>query len=217
MKGHARGARSTSMVKRPRGRGNARLLSPEAAPGGRRVRPSSHRSRRDPPKDRRALLAQPGSRDGPLPCGAASSAGVPPGRSAPVRQNIAPGGPYELTVSALGYGEVQRDGIHLSADQRLQLDLTLTRAAIAMESLEVSLERRFDISRAGPAITIDQRVIQTHPTIERSFMELGALSPVAVETSEEGGRHPRRGPRRGHGRPPERAEPGEQQVGSGGK
>lgn len=101
--------------------------------------------------------------------------------------NLRPGGPYELTVSALGYREVRRDSIRLGADQRLQLELRLTREAIALEGIEVSLDRRFEISRAGPAVTVDRQVIQTHPTIERSFMELGALSPVAVKTSEEGG------------------------------
>lgn len=101
--------------------------------------------------------------------------------------NVRSGGPYDLTVSALGYSETERTGIQLAAEERLELELTLSQQPIAVEGVGVLVDRRFDVSREGPALNVTREVISSHPTIERGLLELAALSPVVVQTSEEGG------------------------------
>lgn len=103
--------------------------------------------------------------------------------------NLRPGGPYELTVTSFGYAEARRTNIHLRAEQRLRLDFTVSEEAIEMDPLEVVARRdpRFDVSRTGPDLTLTRQVIRAHPTIERNLIELAALSPMAVKTTEEGG------------------------------
>lgn len=101
--------------------------------------------------------------------------------------NVRPGGPYTLTVGSLGFANLERSDIQLRAEQRLELNLTLTERPIALAVIDVAADRRFDVSRAGPATTMTRDAIASHPTIERSFLEMATRSPVVIQTTEGGG------------------------------
>ncbi len=101
--------------------------------------------------------------------------------------NLRPGGPYDLMVSIPGYATVERSELRLEAEQRLRLDFTLSQQVFVLEGIEVVVDRRFEVSRAGPALTVEREAIQARPTLARNAMELAALSPVVVQTASEGG------------------------------
>lgn len=103
--------------------------------------------------------------------------------------NLRPGGPYRVVVRSLGYGEAEREEIELAAGEVLRLDFTLTVAPIALDEIvaRVLADARFSVLRNAPSLTLERLEVRAHPTIERSFMELTRLSPMAVQTREEGG------------------------------
>lgn len=101
--------------------------------------------------------------------------------------NLRPGGPYDLSVQSTGFAPVEQVALRLEAEQRLRLDITLSERAFVLEGIDVLLDRRFEVSRAGPAVNITREEIQVHPTIGRNLLELAALSPVVVQTADEGG------------------------------
>lgn len=97
-------------------------------------------------------------------------------------------GPYRVTVSALGFGDFVQEGIVLRADQSLELSIALSGEPIRLDELSVAPGNpRFDVSRMAPALSLRRDVIESLPTIERSFLEMAALSPMAVQTREQSG------------------------------
>jgi len=101
--------------------------------------------------------------------------------------NLRPGGPYELSVWMPGYATVERTGLDLEAEQRLRLDFAMAEEAFQLEGIDVVVDRRFEVSRVGPALTVDREAIQTRPSLGRNALELATLSPVVVQTASEGG------------------------------
>lgn len=101
--------------------------------------------------------------------------------------NLRPGGPYELRVGSAGYVWAERSDLRLEAEQRLSLDFTLAAQVFLLEGVGVTLDRRFEVSRTGPAVTVTREAIEVHPTIARNVLELATLSPVVAQTGDQGG------------------------------
>ena len=100
--------------------------------------------------------------------------------------SFAPGGPYVLTVSALGWGTAERRNVYLEIGQSRVVDITLTDQPVALDAIEVSTARDlvFSPSRTGAATVIEERAIRTLPNIERDFIRFAELSPL-VSIDEE--------------------------------
>ncbi len=101
---------------------------------------------------------------------------------------LQPGGPYELTASHLGYGDLRLEGIQLQVGETQTRVFNLTEAAIAVEGIAVNVERNeiFNPSQVGPATLLNERGMESIPILSRDVMELANLSPL-VKTTENGG------------------------------
>ena len=96
--------------------------------------------------------------------------------------NLRPGGPYTLEVTRIGLSPVVREGLTLSAGQRLRLDVELSETAIALPELSVRVETEpeFDPTRMGTTTVVNRSTLETLPTISRDFTEFARLSPLVA-------------------------------------
>ncbi len=115
-----------------------------------------------------------------------STATTPEGRF--LVQLLQPGGPYTVTVEALGFAAVIREGIQLQVGEVVSLEFEVREEALELEGIEVRADRGeiFTPDQVGPATRLDERTVEAMPILSRDIMELAVLSPL-VKTTEGGG------------------------------
>ncbi len=115
-----------------------------------------------------------------------STSTTPEGRF--LLQLLQPGGPYVLTVQALGFADIIREDIELQVGETLTFSFTANEQAIDLEGIEVNAARAeiFTPDQVGPATRLDERTVEAIPILSRNIMELAVLSPL-VKTTEGGG------------------------------
>ena len=93
----------------------------------------------------------------------------------------APGGPYVLEVTYVGYKNKQVKGISLSLGQNTVLNETLAEDAAQLEDVVVVANRNNNMrtDRAGATTSIDATHIEAIPTVSRSMNDLLKLTPQA--------------------------------------
>ena len=91
------------------------------------------------------------------------------------------GGPYTVIVSYTGYQEFKKEGIFLTLGQGYQLNATLSDAAIELEGVEVvaSASDIFDGNRTGQETVVDERTINSIPTVTRAIGDYARFNPLA--------------------------------------
>lgn len=96
--------------------------------------------------------------------------------------NLRPGGPYTLEAARIGLRTVTRDGLALSAGQRLRLEIELSEEAVPLPELSVRVETDpdFDPARMGTTTIIAQQTLERLPTISRDFTAFAQLSPLVA-------------------------------------
>jgi hypothetical protein len=99
------------------------------------------------------------------------------------------GGPYELTVSYLGYNTVKVTDIQLSLGETAILNLTLKESDIALQEVEIVASRFSNMSsdQAGATTNITRRNIETMPTVNRDLTDITRLTPQANGAAIGGG------------------------------
>lgn len=97
------------------------------------------------------------------------------------------GGPYEITVSFVGYRSQVRKDIELTLGNEFELNVNLLEESTQLEEVVVTGERNpvFDEGRTGASTTISTRQIQNMPTISRSLTDFVRLTPQF--SSQNGG------------------------------
>jgi outer membrane receptor protein involved in Fe transport len=92
--------------------------------------------------------------------------------------NVPPGGPYVLTVTAGAYKQARRSGIQLQLGQRLQFDQVMS-----LNEEEIVIVDRLDPlkdkGRTGPSTTVSRETIAKLPLQGRNFTDLLSTSPQA--------------------------------------
>jgi outer membrane receptor protein involved in Fe transport len=98
------------------------------------------------------------------------------------------GGPYTVSVEAIGFQPASESGILLTLGQRRRLDFHLSPAAFELPPLAVTGRRdaRLNAGRTGPAQTISDSVASNLPVPRRDFSQLTLLSPQGVLTRDSG-------------------------------
>jgi hypothetical protein len=93
--------------------------------------------------------------------------------------NLRPGGPYAVSVSALGFADAVRERLYLAIGQTLRLDFELTTEPIELEALQVDVrpDPVFDPAHMGAAMVLDKEIVTKLPSLSRDFTEFAALSP----------------------------------------
>jgi hypothetical protein len=95
-----------------------------------------------------------------------------------VVEHVSGGGPYRLTVRAIGFQPLVVDSLQLATGQRLRLDLTLAASTTTLDELRVTAPAKaFGPGRAGPERQLDHAEVERLPNIQRNLINLGAPGP----------------------------------------
>ncbi len=90
------------------------------------------------------------------------------------------GGPYSLTVRALGHRAEQRTGITLALNDRVVLTFRLARAATDLAPVVVAADQaNVRTRRLGASTLVTAEDIRTLPVLNRNFGNLTAITPLA--------------------------------------
>ena len=97
------------------------------------------------------------------------------------------GGPYEITVSYVGYKtqKLTIDRLHLG--EAYQLDVKLSETTIELSSVTISANRSAVINqnRTGSAQNVSTSQIENIPTVSRSFANFAKMSPMFSGANEQ--------------------------------
>jgi hypothetical protein len=89
------------------------------------------------------------------------------------------GGPYTITASFVGYGEVKKSGFTLNQGDQLNIDFTLSETASELQEIIITdQDLRSRIQREGNALAINAARIKQLPIEGRNFTGLTSLSPL---------------------------------------
>jgi len=101
--------------------------------------------------------------------------------------NMNPGGPYNVTVSFVGFRTFERAGLYLSLGQTMRIDVQLSESAAQLSGVEVVALKNdiFDGNRTGAETSISQDAINQVPTLGRELGDYIRLTPQA--SFREGG------------------------------
>ena len=94
--------------------------------------------------------------------------------------NITAGGPYEVTVSCLGYVSVIYSGVTASLSDNVTLDAVLEEESLELNAVTVTAESRTSnmrSDRAGALTSLDRKQINSIPTVSRSLNDVLKLDP----------------------------------------
>ncbi|HKI77023.1 MAG TPA: carboxypeptidase regulatory-like domain-containing protein [Ignavibacteriaceae bacterium] len=90
------------------------------------------------------------------------------------------GGPYEITISYVGYQKQTQTISKLELGQSFALDATMTETAVEISGVTVTADRNAIISdaRTGSSQNVSTKQLEELPTIGRSFQTFAKLSPL---------------------------------------
>jgi hypothetical protein len=89
------------------------------------------------------------------------------------------GGPYQVTVSYIGFGAQTRENVYLSLGVSTDLEFVMREVAIQLEEVTVTAPRVAILSseRTGASTAVDRDVLATLPTISRRIEDIARLTP----------------------------------------
>ena len=95
--------------------------------------------------------------------------------------NARVGGPYKITVSFVGYVPREKNDVYLSLGNESNADFNLAEEGKQLEEVVVIGIKSdvFNGDRTGAATNVDNRTIQSIPTISRGLKDFTKLSPLA--------------------------------------
>jgi hypothetical protein len=92
------------------------------------------------------------------------------------------GGPFQISVSMVGYSANTFDNVYLTINQNLALDVVLKEKDYKLGQVDVVAKKNDVISsdRTGAANTVSESTIKSFPSISRSIGDYARLSPLAT-------------------------------------
>ncbi len=99
------------------------------------------------------------------------------------------GGPYQITISYVGFTDDQRDGVFLSLGQTTRINSQMAESATALEEVVITAQGTgvFGPNRTGPSTNISKRDIETLPSASRSIADFVRVTPQAQLTEGNDG------------------------------
>ena len=93
--------------------------------------------------------------------------------------NMRVGGPYRVSIRAIGFEPKDQDDVFLNLGQNLRLDYKLVRQVVRLTELEVTGERDevLNAGRTGAATFLKRDQITQLPSVKRSTRDLTRLDP----------------------------------------
>jgi hypothetical protein len=95
--------------------------------------------------------------------------------------NLRVGGPYEITISYIGFKTQTQNDVYLSLGKTFNVDAQLVSESQALEEVTVTSDRggTFGSDRTGQETSIGNRELTRLPTISRSASDFTRLDPTA--------------------------------------
>lgn len=105
-----------------------------------------------------------------------------------VLPNIKTGGPYELTVSYIGYIKQTKGNIYVGLGEAKKIGFVLEESLTELNEIEVAVKQNdpFDSKRSGTGTNIEKDKIENLPTLNRSLSEITKLTPQSSGNSYGG-------------------------------
>ncbi len=105
--------------------------------------------------------------------------------------NLRVGGPYRVTVTAIGFQPGTQEIENLNLGQNLRVDVKLTRQVVQLAELEAVGERDevLNAGRNGAATFVGPELVAALPSIKRSTRDLTRLDPRSDGNFSFGGRN----------------------------
>lgn len=105
--------------------------------------------------------------------------------------NLRVGGPYEVTISYIGFKEQQQNDIFLSLGKTFNLNVSLLTESQALDEVVVVSDRggTFGSDRTGSETSVNRRELTRLPTISRSQSDFTRLEPSSSSNGSFGGRN----------------------------
>ena len=101
-------------------------------------------------------------------------------------QNVAPGGPYNVKVSYVGFTEFSKSDIFIPLGETYNLQAPLAGSGQQLSELVISSTRRGGTEKTGASTNFSRRQIQNSPNIGRSIEGLTRNTPQANGNSFAG-------------------------------
>jgi hypothetical protein len=97
-------------------------------------------------------------------------------------QGLEVGGPYSLTIRAIGHQPYTRDGIVVKLSEATRVDAQLVAQAVELAAVTIPGNAQTDFSptRQGVGTQISDTLVQRVPTFSRDFIDQLKLSPQVV-------------------------------------
>jgi len=93
--------------------------------------------------------------------------------------NMRVGGPYKVTITYTGYGELEAENLTLRLGEALRQDYTLQESAIELAAIQVVARPGTTGSNAGASTQITTEEIDVVPTLNRDLSDYVRLTPQA--------------------------------------
>lgn len=95
------------------------------------------------------------------------------------------GGPYQITVSGIGYKEEVQKNVYLGLGETKRIDFALNQQDVTTKELVVTAikDNRFTASRTGAGTEISAAQLNGVPTISRSFQDIVRTNPLTVSSN----------------------------------
>lgn len=96
--------------------------------------------------------------------------------------NMRVGGPYTVTISYIGFDQVDREGIDLQLGQTFRLDIIMNESSYGLDEVIITGTSSgiFDGNKTGSETTINSARINTLPTTSRSIADYVRITPQAT-------------------------------------
>ncbi len=97
------------------------------------------------------------------------------------------GGPYEVTISYVGFNDDVREGLYLNLGQTQRISSALSESATALEEVVVVGQTggQFDSGKTGAETNVSFRQVNNLPSISRNIADFARLTPQAKVTGDD--------------------------------
>jgi Carboxypeptidase regulatory-like domain len=106
-----------------------------------------------------------------------------------VLANMRVGGPYQVTVTFMGYQAEKAEGVFLALGERASQSFVLKEASNTLDAVTVKANGIINSNRTGMATSIGSEQLNNLPTITRSTADYIRLNPMVAEGGSIAGRN----------------------------
>ncbi len=95
--------------------------------------------------------------------------------------NLRPGGPYNVTISYVGFNDYGLNGFSLTLGETKRVSATMAESANALDEIVITAQHNsiFDANKTGSETAISQRQVDALPNVSRSIADFARLTPEA--------------------------------------